>query len=88
MKNDQQGNRRDPRHVYANPLMPQVCPIFWLAIYVATLGFDASEMVFPGGKQYDRYTKILKRTMTADPVKTALDDIGLSAADFGSHSAR
>jgi hypothetical protein len=88
MKNDQEGDRRDPRHVYANPLMPQVCPILSLAIYVATLGFDASEMVFPGGNQYDRYTKILKRTMTAGPVKTALDDIGLSAADFGSHSAR
>jgi hypothetical protein len=28
MKNDQSGSRpRDPRHVYANPLAPEICPI-------------------------------------------------------------
>lgn len=28
MKNDQSGERpRDPRHIYANPLMPEICPI-------------------------------------------------------------
>jgi hypothetical protein len=31
MKNDQSGERpRDPRHIYANPLMPEVCPILSL----------------------------------------------------------
>ena len=31
MKNDQCGERpRDPRHVYANPLMPEVCPVLCL----------------------------------------------------------
>ena len=28
MKNDQLGDRpRDPRHIYANPIIPEVCPI-------------------------------------------------------------
>ncbi|KAG6952832.1 hypothetical protein JG688_00013103 [Phytophthora aleatoria] len=31
MKNDQRGARpRDPRHVYANPLSPEICPILAL----------------------------------------------------------
>jgi len=34
MKNDQRGTRpRDPRHIYANPLMPEVCPILALGAY-------------------------------------------------------
>jgi hypothetical protein len=33
MKNDQGGDRpRDPRHIYANPVMPEICPILSLAI--------------------------------------------------------
>ncbi|DAZ94708.1 TPA: hypothetical protein N0F65_000023 [Lagenidium giganteum] len=33
MKNDQAGERRrDPRHIYANPLQPDVCPILGLAV--------------------------------------------------------
>ena len=33
MKNDQMAEKpRDPRHVYANPLMPEICPILALAI--------------------------------------------------------
>ena len=35
MKNDQCGDRpRDARHVYANPLMPEICPILAPGIYL------------------------------------------------------
>lgn len=31
MKNDQTGERpRDPRHLYANPLQPEICPVLSL----------------------------------------------------------
>ena len=34
MKNDQMGERpRDPRHTYANPLHPEICPILSLGLY-------------------------------------------------------
>ncbi|KAG6942187.1 hypothetical protein JG688_00018269 [Phytophthora aleatoria] len=40
MKNDQDGSRpRDPRHVYANPMMPDICPVLSFGIYFAVLGF-------------------------------------------------
>ena len=42
MKNDQSGERpRDPRHVYANPLHPEVCPILSLALYWLCFGIGA-----------------------------------------------
>jgi hypothetical protein len=35
-KNDQSGERpRDPRHIYANPITPEICPILTLGIYFA-----------------------------------------------------
>jgi hypothetical protein len=38
MKNDQTGSRpRDPRHLYANPLMPEICPILALGKSTADL---------------------------------------------------
>ncbi|OWY93367.1 hypothetical protein PHMEG_00037265 [Phytophthora megakarya] len=46
MKNDQRGARpRDPRHVYANPVFPTVCPILALGKFYQHLqyGFIADE---------------------------------------------
>ncbi|KAH9095362.1 hypothetical protein LEN26_017811 [Aphanomyces euteiches] len=55
MKNDQEGERpKDPRHVYANPKSPDVCPILTLGVYFAVLGFSDTGRLFPGSKQYDR----------------------------------
>ena len=58
-KNDQMGERpRDPRHVYANPKSPQVCPILSLGIYLLCLPPQQRQRkLFPGSNQYDRYQK-------------------------------
>ena len=54
MKNDQMAEKpRDPRHVYANPLMPEICPILALAIFWLCFGFvDGETQLFPGSNQY------------------------------------
>ncbi|KAF1779982.1 hypothetical protein GQ600_16271 [Phytophthora cactorum] len=45
MKNDQDGTRsRDARHIYANPFLPEICPIFSLAIYAAVFGLGNSKL--------------------------------------------
>ncbi|OWZ04655.1 hypothetical protein PHMEG_00023405 [Phytophthora megakarya] len=42
MKDDQEGElQRDPRHVYANPKEPDICPILAWAIYFAVFGFNS-----------------------------------------------
>jgi len=63
MKNDQEGTRpKDPRHIYANPVYPEICPILAIALYFLTYKIestDAAAKVFPGQSQYDRYQKEL-----------------------------
>lgn len=49
MKNDQSGERpREPRHIYANPVIPSVCPILSLGIYFACFPIISSRKIFPG----------------------------------------
>ena len=55
-----------PKHIFANPLMPEICPILALAIYIL-LNYRAgdkkkklSPLLFHGEDQKNRYTKILK----------------------------
>jgi hypothetical protein len=63
MKNDQTGDRpRDPRHIYANSVSPEICPILAIALYWISYGFDADTgRLFPGSNQYERFRKSLKR---------------------------
>ena len=80
MKNDQLGERpKDPRHVYANPVNPEICPILALGIYLMSFPsvLEGSNL-FPGGEQYDRFRRTLSEIVRC---------IG-AADDIGSHSAR
>lgn len=89
MKNDQTGDKmRFPRHVYANPLMPEICPILALGIYLLCLGpIDTAELLlFPGRNQYERYYNILKRTLTSNAEE--LKALGKTPENLASHSAR
>ena len=89
MKNDQMGDRpRDPRHIYANPIVPEICPILALGIYLMVNQIVPGQThLFPGANQDVRYRKILRRVMTSNE-----DDIkhrfGLTPDDIGTHSTR
>eukprot|EP00644_Phytophthora_capsici_P004122 jgi/Phyca11/110086/e_gw1.17.634.1 len=75
MKNDQEGSRpRDPRHVYANPIMPEVCPVLGFAVYFAVLGFSNDAKLFSGGNQYSRFLKVLKRVLEGDFMQNVLEE--------------
>ena len=77
MKNDQTGERpRDPRHVYANPLMPDICPILALGIYLLCCPTKSGHL-FPGKNQDDRYSKLIKRLFLAHPEK--MTEFGITA---------
>lgn len=89
MKNDQMGERKDPRHVYANPLQPQVSAILSLAIYFLVCSFDrGASSLFPGTKQYDRFEKALKRLCGKGAVAVELAKRGFTIHDIGTHSIR
>ncbi|KAF1791912.1 hypothetical protein GQ600_1675 [Phytophthora cactorum] len=89
MKNDQEGDRQcDPRHIFANPMEPDICPILSLAIYFAVVGFSKTSLLFPGQNQYDRYSRILKSVMDISSAAEEMEIAGRVPSDYGSHSAR
>ena len=88
MKNDQTGQRpRDPRHIYANPVMPEICLILALGIYLLCYNANVRGKLFPGASQYDRFrklfTKLLENNCSED-----LFARGLTHNDLGTHSLR
>ena len=63
-KCDQTGLKKDePWHIYANPLNPAVCAHLAMAKYLLSNSEILKEggKLFPGMKQYDRYSKFMKR---------------------------
>ena len=88
MKNDQTGERpRDPRHVYANPYNPAICPILTLITYLLVTPPSADTALFPGTQQYNRYNKYL-RALLERKREYIMRNYGIDVSDIGAHSAR
>lgn len=88
-KNDQEGERQEPRHCYANPSDPALCMFLALAIYLMCFGFDEeANKLFAGANSYDRYTKALQTVYELPEVKDALEKYGIVPKDLGAHSDR
>lgn len=89
-KNDQDGSRsKHPRHVYANPISPEVCPILAIALWL--LCFPPAEGqadLFEGTSQDSRFNEVFRKVLNSDAVRTELEKRGFTAASFGSHSLR
>jgi len=92
MKNDQCGeNSKDPRHIYANPLQPEICPILSLGMYWLVFGFDSnpeSKHLFPGSNQYERFRKQMQKLLKFQEMLDTIDVMGVKKNDFGTHSIR
>ncbi|KAH9122174.1 hypothetical protein AeMF1_006420 [Aphanomyces euteiches] len=81
-KTDQSGTkRRDPKHVYANPLEPDVCVVLALGIYFACNPGLETGCLFPGSNQRDRFGKTLQQL-----VERSVSNHG--KLEFGTHSIR
>jgi hypothetical protein len=90
MKNDQFGEKRDPKHIFANPIMPEICPILAVGIYLMSsdLGNSPKDSLFPGSKQYDRYRKIMDKLFEAPTVAQEMIARGITSKELGTHSTR
>ena len=90
MKNDQLGDRkRDPRHIYANPIDPTVCPILALAIYFSIYSITGTKdsSLFPGKNQYKRFAKYFDFILNKF-CEEIRDEFGMEVKDIGVHSLR
>lgn len=67
MKNDQTGTESNaPRHIYANPLMPEICPILALGLYLVVNPDVVGGQIYPGnyleGDLNERLTALRHKT--------------------------
>ena len=90
MKNDQTGDRkRDPRHIYANPIDHTVCPVLALAIYLSIFCISGAKdtALFPGKNQYKRFSKYFEFILLKfkDEIES---DFGVNVKDLGVHLLR
>ena len=89
-KTDQMGAKAThEKHVFANPLMPEICPILALAIlFATTTPSSESEIEYPNlfdaGEQSLRFSKILKSVMTEEEIRDLITDL----RDQGTHGIR
>ncbi len=88
-KTDLSGEKpRDPRHIYANPLIPEVCTITALGIYLLCFDLRTATKLFTGNDQYDRYRKYLQKLFQREAVRGELVARGINSDDLGTHSTR
>ena len=88
-KSDQIGLTKDEaRHIYSNPLMPEVCPIRALAAYALTFPqvFRDGKKIFPGEASHNRFDQEFKRIMELHDNDYL--NINVVYSDLGTHSIR
>ena len=88
-KTDQGGeNAKYPRHLYANPTCPQICPVLNLPIYLLCFPIQDSQVkLFHGSSQYERFRKQLDKNLKLNCL-AELDSRGLGVEQIGTHSIR
>jgi hypothetical protein len=101
-KNDQDGDRTIPRHIFANPYNPQICPILSLAVLIFTRRYNeiddelspeenarrVSFKIFQGTNQEGRMEKVVGRLM--NKIREEGNEVELDglAENVGLHSPR
>jgi hypothetical protein len=89
-KTDQEGGKHTdhPWHVYANPLVPEICPVLALARYLLAHPnvLKGNCKLFEGVSQYERFSNIFTDIIKSN--ETEFASIGITAGDFGTHSIR
>ena len=90
-KGDKWGKDAIPKHLYANPTMPVICPILALAVYLFSSGMrriESKRTVFGGdGNAVERrFSKWLK-ALCGEHI-AALLVLGIMILDIGTHSLR
>lgn len=89
-KSNQEGERRESRLLFANPMNPKICPILCLAVYLSSLGtmLNGTDKLFFGGNQASRFHKALHRCVSSSELTVVMQTHGLTPDEIGAHSIR
>jgi hypothetical protein len=98
-KGDQEGAKSYPKHIYANPIIPSICPILATAVltFCKSLRHDPdsnnhvntvkSYKLFEGTNQESRYSAILVKVLSELDINEE-NRLGAKRNQIGTHSAR
>lgn len=89
-KSNQDGEKKESRLIFANPLCPEICPVLGLGWYLASLStpLTTEDKLFIGGSQSIRFLKNLKVALESPELREVLTFHGTNPDDFGAHSLR
>ncbi|KAL7559094.1 hypothetical protein ACA910_017507 [Epithemia clementina (nom. ined.)] len=89
-KTDQLGdNAKYPRHLFANPNDPLVCPVVALSLYFSccfNTNQTSESSLFPGNLQHDHFKELL--TWILAEHRDEVITLGYQDGDLGTHSIR
>ena len=90
-KTDQVGDEaRHPRHIYANSVLPLLCPVTSLSFYLSccfnTQNLTDHSFLFPGPHQEVRFSRMLARLLRERAVE--IRQLGYEIDKIGTHSIR
>lgn len=91
-KGDQEGAKDYPRHIYANPLQPEICPILALAVLLFSStnrpgNGENKHQLFEGQHSESRFSAILR--VVVDSLTCSEEAIlGVKKKEIGTHSPR
>ena len=74
------------RYIYANPFMPEICPLVSLGVYF--LVFGVGQILFPERGQDSCYRKQLHSVLSSANNQQKLAELGVDPQEIGSNSAR
>ena len=80
----------DIKHIYANPFMPEVCPILALALYFLHNPFIGNQgrKLFPGMKTHKTFNEAVQEALSDREFTRRLDSLGITYKNVGAYSTR
>ena len=88
-KHDQEGKDTKAKHVFANPIMPYICPVLALAVFVFCMGQrrpGSAGLVFGNNKAEGRFSRWLREILRIN--ESILLAMGIFISMIGTHSFR
>ena len=90
VKNGATSVSEEPKHCFANPWNPAVCPFIslglWFLLYDKPHNLESK--VFPGTNQKSKFANQLKGIIDTAEGREQLSQAGMSPTDFGCHGLR
>ena len=79
------------KHIYANPFMPEICPILAMAMYFVvypTIGIDTSKAFFPGQETQKKFNDDVVAALKDPKFEQYLRMRGIPYKNVGAYSTR